>query len=64
MQVIDKKIKLSLVGVDGNAFAVLGVFRNRAEREQWTKEEIDSVIKEAMSKDYDHLLQTIIAHTV
>lgn len=29
-QVVDKKIELDLVGIDGNAFAVLGVFKNRA----------------------------------
>ena len=63
-QVVDKKIELSLVGVGGNAFAILGVFKNRARRERWTAEEISIVIEEAMSDDYDHLLQTIIAHTV
>ena len=63
-QVVDKKVELDLVGVDGNAFSVLGAFKNRARRERWTDEEVSAVIKEAMSDDYDHLLQTIIAHTV
>ena len=64
MQVVDKKVELSLVGVDGNAFSVLGVFKNRARRERWTEVEISTVVTEAMAGDYDHLLQTIIAHTV
>ena len=64
MQVVDKKVELNLVGIDGNAFSVLGVFINRARRERWTDEEISAVVDEAKSQDYDHLLQTIIAHTV
>ncbi len=63
MKVIDKKIKLKLVGLDGNAFALMGAFKNRARREKWTDEEIDKVLDECQSGDYDHLLQTLMAHT-
>ena len=58
-----KKINLKLVGLDGNAFALLGAFRRQAKREGWTGEEIKIVIDEATSGDYDHLLQTLIKHT-
>lgn len=61
--VIDKKIKMNLVGIDGNAFAIIGNFRKQARKEKWTKEEIDSVIEKAMEFDYNHLLVTILNHT-
>lgn len=54
-----KKVNLQLVGLDGNAFSILGAFSGAARRQGWTKEEIDAVTKNAMSKDYDHLLSTI-----
>lgn len=54
-----KKVKLQLVGLDGNAFSVLGAFQSQASREGWTKQEISEVLDEAMSGDYTHLLSTI-----
>lgn len=56
---VTKKVKLELVGLDGNAFSVMGAFRKQAIREKWTKQEIDEVINECMSDDYNHLLATI-----
>jgi hypothetical protein len=58
-----KKVVLELVGIDGNAFAIMGAFERNARRQGWTKEEINAVLKEAKSGDYDHLLATIIANT-
>lgn len=57
-----KKVKLTLVGLDGNAFSILGAFQRAAKRQGWTREEISEVRKEAMSGDYDHLLCTIMDH--
>lgn len=57
-----KKVSLEFEGLDGNAFALMGAFRRQAKREKWTEEEIGEVIKECESGDYDHLLQTLIAH--
>jgi sugar diacid utilization regulator len=54
-----KTITLTLVGLDGNAFAIMGAFTKQARREGWTADEIDAVINEAMAGDYDHLLRTI-----
>ena len=54
-----KMIKLTLVGLDGNAYSLLGAFSRQARREGWTKAEIDEVLKEAMSGDYNHLLATL-----
>jgi hypothetical protein len=59
---MNKKIKLKLVGLDGNAFSVMGAFSRQARKEGWTAEEIDTVLKEAMSSDYRHLLATIANH--
>ena len=59
---MDKKVKLELVGLDGNAFALMGSFSRQACREGWTKAEIDEVLTECKSGDYDHLLQTPMAH--
>jgi hypothetical protein len=57
------KFYMNLVGQDGNAFAILGRFRQMANQNGWTKNEIDKVLKEAMSGDYNHLLATIMANT-
>jgi hypothetical protein len=60
MTTTTKKVKLELVGLDGNAFSVMGAFQRAARRQGWTPEEIKSVIDECMSGDYDHLLATIM----
>ena len=59
MSMLEKKVIGSLVGVDGNAFMLMGHFSRLAIRQGWTEEEIDKVLNEAMSGDYDHLIQTI-----
>ena len=61
-QVVNKKINLTLVGLDGNAFSLMGAFQRQAKEEGWSKEEIDLVLKEAKSSDYDHLVATLDAH--
>ena len=58
-----KKVQLDLVGINGNAFAIMGAFQTAAKRQGWDKAEIEVVLDEAMSGDYDHLLQTLITHT-
>lgn len=59
---MNKKIKLKLVGLNGNAFYLMGAFQNQAQKEKWTKEEIDVVMKECMSRDYSHLLATLMKY--
>ncbi|MCK8479037.1 hypothetical protein [Psychroserpens algicola] len=61
-KVIDKTVNLDLVGVNGNAFAVMGVFQRQARKEGWSTSEIEIVLAEAKSGDYDHLLATIMNH--
>ncbi len=57
-----KKVQLKLVGLDGNAFSILGAFQRQARREGWTKKEIDAVIEKAQSGDYANLVSVIASH--
>jgi hypothetical protein len=57
-----RRIKLRLVGLNGNAFFLMGAFRRQAEEEGWPVGDIDEVIKEAQSRDYSHLLATLADH--
>jgi hypothetical protein len=59
-----KKLKLRLVGLSGNAFSLMGAFQAQARKEKWSYDEIDAVLKEAKSGDYDHLLRTLSSHCV
>lgn len=54
------KVKMQLAGLDGNAFALMGAFSRNASRQGWTRDEIDTVLKECRSGDYDHLLCTLM----
>ena len=60
---VDKKVKLKLVGLDGNAFSLMGAFKNQAQKEKWTKEEIKEVLDDCKSGDYNHLLCVLSDHT-
>ena len=61
-KVIEKTVNLDLVGVNGNAYMIMGVFRRQAKREGWSQEEIELVLTEAKSSDYNYLLATIENH--
>lgn len=54
------KVKMQLAGLDGNAFALMGAFSRNASRQGWTSDEIDTVLTECRSGDYDHLLCTLM----
>lgn len=55
------KLDLDLEGLDGNAFMLLGYFRKQARRAGWSAEDIEEVMKDAQSGDYDHLLQVLLS---
>lgn len=59
-----KNVELDLVGLNSNAFYLMGAFSKAARRQGWSSEEIDLVLDECRSSDYDHLLQTLICHTI
>ena len=46
----------TLVGVDGNAFAIMGYTKKAMREQKFSKEEIDEMLKKAMSSDYNNLL--------
>lgn len=52
-------LTVHLAGPDGNAFCILGNVQRLLKQAGYNKQEIDEVIKEAMSSDYNHLLETI-----
>ena len=54
------QVRVALVGEDGNAFAILGRVREAMHQSHIASNEIEVFTKEAMSGDYDHLLQTVI----
>lgn len=57
-----KYVSLDLADSDSNAFAVMANFQRAAKCEGWKSEEIDKVLTEAKSGDYNHLLGTILDH--
>ncbi len=57
------KVKLELVGLNGNAFNLLAHFRQAARHQGWTVEAIQAVIDEATNADYEHLLATLLDRT-
>ncbi len=56
---VNKTVNLELVGKNGNAFFLMAVFQKQARREGWSEEEIQTVLTEAKSDDYNHLLNTL-----
>lgn len=60
---VNKTVKLNLVGLDGNAYSLMGAFKNAARKQKWTPAEIDGVLKECMKGDYNHLVATLANHT-
>lgn len=54
-------IKVQLVGSDGNAFAIIGKVQGALRRAKVSQDDIKAFQREAMSGDYNHLLQTCMA---
>jgi len=49
-------VKVQLVGLDGNAYSIMGRAQKAARKAGLTKDQIDEYINEAISGDYNHLL--------
>lgn len=56
-----KKEKYTLIGVDGNAFCIMGYVANAMKQEGKTIKEINDYYDDAKSSDYNHLLSVSIA---
>ena len=59
---VEKLPKLKLVGLNGNAFVLLGAAKRSADKAKWTPERWEAVYSEATSGNYDHLLGTLCRH--
>jgi len=63
-QLVNKKVKMNLVGLDGNVFSLLGAFQKEAQRQDWTKDEIKTVVEACLHSDsYDNVLCILTDHT-
>ena len=58
---MESKKKYTLVGVDGNAFAVMGYVIRCMDKEGKSIEQIEEYKKYATSSNYDHLLSVSVA---
>lgn len=52
------EIEVQLVGLDGNAFSIMGRVAKALKRGGVAEAEIEEYYAESTSGDYDHLLQT------
>lgn len=55
------EIEVSLIGRDGNAFAIMGAVEKALRKGGISQEEISTYLKESMSGDYDNLLRTAMS---
>lgn len=53
-------ITVNLTSINGNAFSLIGATVKALRVNHIPKEEIDAFKEEAMSGDYDHVIQTIM----
>lgn len=60
MEVKYPNVTVELVGVDGNAFVVLGTVQKAMRKAGIDKADIEAFVTEATAGDYDHLLQTVM----
>lgn len=58
-----EKVQFDIANSDDNAFALIGGWKRAARREGWSEDDIEAVLAEAMSGDYDHLVQTIMGYS-
>ena len=49
-------VYLDLSSIDGNAYSLMGNWAAAARRARWPKVEIDRVLAQAKSGDYNHLI--------
>ena len=58
----NRKPTIDLRGPAGNAFAVIGAAKSLAEKLGYTSDEVNLVISDMKSSDYDHLIQVFDDH--
>lgn len=60
MEIKYPHVQVQLVGLDGNAFAILGRVQQAMKSANIPKAEISAFFTEATSDDYVHLLATVM----
>lgn len=60
MEIKYPDVHVSLVGEDGNAMSIVGRVRRALKDAGVSSSEITEFTNEALSGDYDHLLQTVM----
>ena len=60
MEIKYPHVKVRISDGDGNSFFILGRVRKALRRASIPDEEIEQFSEEAMSGNYDHLLQTVM----
>lgn len=56
-------VVLDPISIDGNVMSIIGTIARDLKRAGNSREVIDAFRSEAMSGDYDHVLQTVLAYT-
>lgn len=56
------KPRINLNGPEGNAFCLMGYARKWAKSLEYSQEDIEAVISDMMSGDYEHLLSVLETH--
>ncbi len=56
------KPTVKLIGIDGNAFMIIGACVKAAKKAKWDAKEIDDLMKEFTSGDYNNLLTVACKH--
>lgn len=54
-----ENIDVQLIGMDGNAFSILGRVLDAMKKAGLSQADIDAFVKEATSNNYDNLLMTV-----
>lgn len=57
-----RKITIDLTGPEGNAFCVLGIITRLMKTLGYSKPQIDAVMQQLTSGDYEHLIATADKH--
>lgn len=56
-----KPVVFDLTSVDANVFLLMGHWKRAAQKAKWDRMDIQIVLDECITSDYDHAVQTLIA---
>lgn len=59
---INRKMEIDLSGPEGNSFCIMGYARKFAKQLDMPKDQIDEMINDMMSSDYEHLIEVFDKH--